>query len=724
MYLKKITIFIILLLLSLSSVALGTPYKSFATFCDDFDGVDHANVTLSTYSWDATDTYPYYKCVASSGGTIVTSSDYRTYFYDLQTAQVLFKAPDGISDHIIVVVNWLTTTDGTGYYAFFGKDDRCGAAPSYYLATEKSGHGISATSECIADAGADPGNCLFDCKLITFDPTKVYLLKVTSRLRPYVSNEINTELFSVVGDVYTPIAKSQYIDTGSNGSIVYGERSGFLNPSSETIYFDSFYFRGESNNNLDALSNVEYYNLEDKTAGAVGYAFGTFQGNYLYPAPCYGASANHGIMARYDRSKRFDTTAGWETYDVATNIDTDMKGYHGASATTTDVYYAPLWLLGGKTTYGDVTTWELNDTVAKYSISNDFTIGWSHFHLTNIISTWVTSTAYIVGDVRRPTVGTGWWYIVTIAGTSGSPEPTWPTTLDGTVSDGGVTWKCTMAPKGYVGNFKAGKWMYFVPYGMYRVSPASENHGIVVRYDTTLPFGTASSWEVYDIANLNGNNNLRGYHLGCTDDTYAYFAPYSTDSGATNHGRVVRHKISEALNTGWEYGNLTALNSGAKGLYGCTVYSDYVYFPSNITKVVSRFKRRTGSISGYTENTFTASNWQFQDITTVSNFPAGATVGYAGADSLDGYAYFAPDFDVVGYNTHGWVARHDVTSQYLWLGWEFMNLKDKDTNLDGHHGLVFDYNTYDFYMIPDRHTGYVFHGYFSRHKFKPRGNAN
>lgn len=55
---------------------------------------------------------------------------------------------------------------------------------------------------------------------------------------------------------------------------------------------------------------------------------------------------------------------------------------------------------------------------------------------------WAASRAYQQGSVVRPTVRNGFVYVCTAAGTSGSSEPTWPTTPGGTVSDGTVTWEC------------------------------------------------------------------------------------------------------------------------------------------------------------------------------------------------------------------------------------------------------------------------------------------
>jgi hypothetical protein len=53
---------------------------------------------------------------------------------------------------------------------------------------------------------------------------------------------------------------------------------------------------------------------------------------------------------------------------------------------------------------------------------------------------WVTLTAYVVGDVVRPTVGNGHLYKCIVAGTTAAGQPTWPTVAGQTVVDGTVTW--------------------------------------------------------------------------------------------------------------------------------------------------------------------------------------------------------------------------------------------------------------------------------------------
>ncbi len=54
--------------------------------------------------------------------------------------------------------------------------------------------------------------------------------------------------------------------------------------------------------------------------------------------------------------------------------------------------------------------------------------------------THAVSTEFVLRDIVHP--GNGYFYICTVAGTSGGSAPTWPTTEGGTVVDGTATWQC------------------------------------------------------------------------------------------------------------------------------------------------------------------------------------------------------------------------------------------------------------------------------------------
>jgi len=52
---------------------------------------------------------------------------------------------------------------------------------------------------------------------------------------------------------------------------------------------------------------------------------------------------------------------------------------------------------------------------------------------------WAAGTVVAVGDLYTPAVRNGYYYTATVAGTTGSTAPAWPTAA-GTVTDGSVHW--------------------------------------------------------------------------------------------------------------------------------------------------------------------------------------------------------------------------------------------------------------------------------------------
>ena len=61
------------------------------------------------------------------------------------------------------------------------------------------------------------------------------------------------------------------------------------------------------------------------------------------------------------------------------------------------------------------------------------------------LSAWAGTTAYALEQRVVPTTANGFYYEVTVAGTSGGGEPTWPVFVGQQVVDGTITWEC----KGY-----------------------------------------------------------------------------------------------------------------------------------------------------------------------------------------------------------------------------------------------------------------------------------
>lgn len=81
-------------------------------------------------------------------------------------------------------------------------------------------------------------------------------------------------------------------------------------------------------------------------------------------------------------------------------------------------------------------------------------VGRMGVELLNQFPLWTATTPYAVNDLVGPATTNGFDYRVTAitTGISGGSEPTWPTTVGGTVTNGGVTFTC-MAPQYNISKF-------------------------------------------------------------------------------------------------------------------------------------------------------------------------------------------------------------------------------------------------------------------------------
>ena len=55
---------------------------------------------------------------------------------------------------------------------------------------------------------------------------------------------------------------------------------------------------------------------------------------------------------------------------------------------------------------------------------------------------WSATKSYKIDEIVEPTIDNGFRYAVSSGGTSGTTEPTWPTTIGDTVTSDGITWTC------------------------------------------------------------------------------------------------------------------------------------------------------------------------------------------------------------------------------------------------------------------------------------------
>jgi hypothetical protein len=86
----------------------------------------------------------------------------------------------------------------------------------------------------------------------------------------------------------------------------------------------------------------------------------------------------------------------------------------------------------------------------------DYVIDWS----AESYRFWNYATEYNAGTKVRPSLANGFEYSASATGqTSGKKEPTWPTTVGDTVTDGSITWTCTsITTDGLLRHVSASTW--------------------------------------------------------------------------------------------------------------------------------------------------------------------------------------------------------------------------------------------------------------------------
>lgn len=126
---------------------------------------------------------------------------------------------------------------------------------------------------------------------------------------------------------------------------------------------------------------------------------------------------------------------------------------------------------------------------------------------------------------------------------------------------------------GFFGNpIFDGQFVYFIPY------KNSVYHGVVLRYDTTKPFKSSSSWEAYDAGSA-GGLTCKGYIGAVFDGQFIYFSPNRNDSAY--HGVVLRYDTSKPFKSSSSWAAFDAGSIGGlttKGFYGAVIDDDFVYF--------------------------------------------------------------------------------------------------------------------------------------------------
>jgi hypothetical protein len=141
---------------------------------------------------------------------------------------------------------------------------------------------------------------------------------------------------------------------------------------------------------------------------------------------------------------------------------------------------------------------------------------------------------------------------------------------------------------GFLGIVFTGRYVVFVPWYNTTITYSAA----ALAYDTQGKFGELTSWTPYDLTQADAGA-VPGYIGAQFDGRYVYFAPHQS-------GVVVRWDTTLPFNAGssWETFDLTTLHPGASGFFGTAFDGQYVYFSGNTPPTVgasatmARFKAR------------------------------------------------------------------------------------------------------------------------------------
>lgn len=186
-------------------------------------------------------------------------------------------------------------------------------------------------------------------------------------------------------------------------------------------------------------------------------------------------------------------------------------------------------------------------------------------------SNWAGATAYSAGNVVKPTVSNGYYYVCSTAGTSGGGEPAWPATstagaTPATVNDNTVVWTELVIPS--ITN----------EYGIYQTSTTALNYFAGKAGIGTTPSSTYTLKTYRADTDTDGTSVRVEHDVNITDDVTKYNIGFDVDitdvsiaSGKTNSGYVTGCRFGAYTNDATCQGTQNEQYGvwGRAGIYSC-----------------------------------------------------------------------------------------------------------------------------------------------------------
>jgi len=257
-----------------------------------------------------------------------------------------------------------------------------------------------------------------------------------------------------------------------------------------------------------------------------GFSGGVYDGRYIYFAPFGYDPIAHGHVLRYDTQGSFKQTQSWSVYDASFTDGLNTRGYYGAGFDGRYVYFVPF--NDGSDYHGRTLRYDTQGTFSSPSSWSAYDAGNTEGQITVGYKGAVVSGDYVFFvPFRDASVRHGRVLRYDRKGDF-HMSSSWSAYDAGNI--GG------MSTRGYVGAELAGKYIYFVPYS----GDGNIYHARMLRYDTSAPFKTASSWSAYDAGSTDGMTT-KGYKFSACDGQYVYFTPYHNNINFS--GIALRYRL-------------------------------------------------------------------------------------------------------------------------------------------------------------------------------------
>ena len=325
------------------------------------------------------------------------------------------------------------------------------------------------------------------------------------------------------------------------------------------------YFFNKTNNLLSEQLNqngnvgtqkkisTNYINFFDTTTvniNSKGFFNGIFDGRYIYFVP-YNNGSFHGQITRYDSNSSFTSASSYTVYDTV-NVDVNSKGFNGGVFDGRYIYFVP-------NLNGQITRY---DTTLSFTSSNSYSV----FDMTTIN---VSNNGFEGGVFDGRYI----YFIPFNNGTYFGQLVRYDTTLSFTSSSSYTifnTATVVSTSKGFRGGIFDGKYLYLVPFN----NGSGSDFGQITRYDTSMSFTSAGSYDVFDTLNVNANS--KGFRNGVFDGRYIYLVPF--DNG--NLGQITRYDTTLSFTSSLSYSffDMTTVDSNSKGFSGAIYDGKYIYY--------------------------------------------------------------------------------------------------------------------------------------------------